>query len=381
MQSWFSAHKGEFQAPEKRTLQVITTSSKAAAEALAAQWQKGASWDAIEAAAKAQGASTAELDDTTKDGVPAPELGSAAFAAPVDVVTGPVTEPLGFQVVKVTSITPARNPGFADLRATIRDRVGAEKAADLIDAKAQKLQDLFAGGSRIDEVPADIGAVGAEGTLDAQGNTPEGTPAPIPAPDKVRAAIIAEAFKAAKGDTGQLTEGPDRNWYAVAVDTITKPAAKPFTAVRAQVLADWQADQVHHATEEQAAKLLTTIKGGQTMMNAAWGSGQQVIRSPLLHRNHPTQGVPAELTQLIFSLKTGEATMVETNTGFMVAQLAQVIKPDPKADPSGLADVRQGLTHALAEDYLVSFATAVRDDANPQINTKVLEQAIQQPGE
>ena len=100
------------------------------------------------------------------------------------------------------------------------------------------------------------------------------------------------------------------------MDDITKPAAKPFDQVRDRVLADWQADQVRHAVEAEAAKLLATVNGGQTMINAAWGSGQQVTRSPTLHRNQPVRGVPAELTQLIFTLKPGQATMVESNVGF-----------------------------------------------------------------
>jgi peptidyl-prolyl cis-trans isomerase D len=380
MQAWFKLHRPDFQTPEKRTLQVITTSAKPEADALAAEWRSGAPWRVIEAAAKAAGASTAELDDTSQDGVPAPELGTAAFAAPLNTVTGPVAEPLGFQVVKVTAITPGKDPQFADMRDKIRDILGAQKAADLIDVRAQKLQDLFAGGSRIDEVPPDLGAAGSEGTLDAQGNTPDGIPAPIAGatPDALRTAIIADAFKATKGDPAQLTEGPDHAWYAVAVDTITKPAAKPFAMERDQVLADWRTEQIHHATEEQAAKLLNVVEGGQTITNAAWGSGLQVVRSPPLRRNHPAQGVPPQLTQLIFTLKQGKATMVETNVGFMVAQLAQITLPDPAADPSGMQDVRQGLTKALGDDYLVSYATAVRDAAKPTINTKVLDQLTKQ---
>jgi peptidyl-prolyl cis-trans isomerase D len=227
-----------------------------------------------------------------------------------------------------------------------------------------------------------MGAVGAEGTLDAQGNTPEGTPAPIPsAPDKLRAAIIADAFKAKQGETGQLTEGPDRAWYAISVDAITKPAAKPFALVRGQVLTDWQTDQVHHATEEQAAKMLATIQGGQSILNAAWGSGQQVVRSPAIRRNQPVRGVPAQLSQLIFTLKPHEATMVETNVGFMVAQLAAVTRPDPKTDAAGMQDVRQGLQKALAGDYLQSYAYAVRENAAATVNTKVLDQISSQQGE
>ena len=379
IQAAFKAHHAEFTAPEKRTLQVITADKAETAESLATVWRGGASWAQVEAAAKAAGASTAQLDDTSKDGVPAPELAAAAFAAPLNTITGPVTEPLGVQVVKVTSITPAKNPSAADLHDTIKDRIATERAGDLIDARSQKLQDLFAGGAHIDEVPADMGAVGAEGTLDAQGNTPDGSKAPIPAADdKLRAAIIADAFKTAKSDTTQLNEGPDRAWYALIVDKITPPSTKPFDLVHAKVLADWQQDQIHHATEEQAAKMLATIKAGQSITNAAWGSGQQVIRSPALRRNQPVKGVPAEMTQLIFTLKPNEATMVETNVGFMVAQLATVTKPVAADHPSELQDVRKGLRKALGDDYLVSYATAVRDAAHPTVNAAAMEHFTKQ---
>ena len=379
MHTWWLAHRSDYQSPEKRTLQVVTASTKPQAEKLAALWQGGAAWSAVEAAAKTEGATTADLTDTTKDGIPAPELADAAFAAPLNTVTGPVTEPLGFQVVRVTAITPAKNPSEADMHDKIREGVGTEKAADLIDARAQKLQDLFAGGSHIDEVPSDIGAVGVQGTLDAKGLTPDGARAPIPAPEALRNAIIAEAFKLTKGETGQLNEGPEHGWYAVAVDDITKPAAKPFDQVRATVLADWQADQVRHAVEAEAAKLLATVNGGQTMLNAAWGSGQQVTRSPVLHRSQRSAGISAELTQLIFTLKPGQATMVESNAGFIVAGLAKIIPANAAADASGLSDTRAALTRALADDYVVSYATAVRQAAQPRINMHALDQITRTP--
>ena len=115
------------------------------------------------------------------------------------------------------------------------------------------------------------------------------------------------------------------------------------------------------------------------MISAAWGSGQQVTRSPTLHRNQPVRGVPAELNQLIFTLKPGQATMVESNVGFLVARLAQVIPANAAADPSGLADTRQALTRALADDYVVSYATAVRQAAQPRVNVHALDQITRTP--
>ena len=104
-------------------------------------------------------------------------------------------------------------------------------------------------------------------------------------------------------------------------------------------------------------------------------------RTPPLTRNKAIRGVPVELIQVIFTLKKGQATMVETSEGFLVAALAEITRPDPKSDPSALSDVRTGLTHALQDDILVSYGTAVRDAAHPGVNSKVFEQVTKTPGE
>ncbi len=381
LQAWFAQHRADYVTPEKRSLQVITTGSAAEATKLAAQWKSGASWAAIQAAAKQDGATAVSLDDATAKEVPSPELARAAFAAAQDAVVGPITEPLGSYVLRVAAITPARNPTFEQLRDTIRGKAAAEKAQDLIDARAQKLQDLFAGGAKIDEVPADLGAAAAEGSLDAQGMTLDGTPAPIPAAGAARQAIIDAAFKMAKGDPIQPTEGPDHVWYAVSVDAITPPARAKFEDVRPRVLQDWQRDQVRHGQETEAARVLALVKSGQSLTSAAWGTGLLVSRTPPLQRDQPAGSVPAELAHTLFTLKPNEATMVETNAGFVVGQLAEVLPADPKADATGMRQAHDGLVRALHDDYLQLYATAVRDAARPVIRPQVIQNLVTQPGE
>ena len=381
LHAWLAQHKSEFEAEEKRSLQVITADNAAIANQLAAIWRGGANWAQMQAAAKAKGANATDLTDATQRGIPSPELARAAFAAAPDAVVGPVTEPLGVQLVRVTAITPAKHADYAVLQDTVRRRLGAERAADLVDPRAQKLQDLFAGGSRIDEVPADMGAAGVEGTLDAQGNTPDGTPAPLPAGPELRQKIVADAFKASVNDPVQLQEGPDHSWYAIAVQNITKPALKPFDQVRTQVLADWRADQVRHAQEAQAAKILGLVRHGESIQQAAWGSGLQISRTPPLHRNRPTPGVPTEVNQAVFAMAPGGAQMLETNAGFLVVALAAVQKPDPKADSTGFDQTRAELTRALAQETLETYARALVDQGRPSVNQKVIEQMTQAQGE
>jgi peptidyl-prolyl cis-trans isomerase D len=381
LQAWFKLHKADYVSEEKRSLQVITTGSADVAARLAAQWRAGADWDAMQAAAKGAGATTVPLDNATVKEVPSPELAKAAFAAQEGQVVGPVTEPLGSYVLKVTSITPAKNPSFESLRDEIHAKVAAEKAADLVEARAQKLQDLFAGGAKIDEVPADLGAAGAAGTLDAQGNTPEGTPAPIPAQGDARQLIIDAAFKTNPGDPIQPTEGPDHFWYAVAVDSITKPARKPFEKALPDVTNDWRRDQVRHAQEEKAAHLLSIVKGGVKLTSAVWGTGEQVVHTEPLVRGKPQFGLPAELVQTLFSMQPGEATMTQTDKGFLVVQLTDVLKPDPASDSAGFAEARQGLNSALHDDYLQIYAAALRDAAKPVVRPQIVQNLIAQPGE
>ncbi len=381
LQAYFDAHKPEYVSPEKRSLQVITTGSAQVAARLAAQWRAGATWDAMQAAAKAANATAVSLDDATVAEVPSPELAKAAFSAQAGTVLGPLTEPLGSYVLRVANITPARNPSLASLRDTLRGKVAAEKALDVIDARAQKLQDVFAGGAKIDEVPSDLGATGAEGTLDTQGRTMEGEPAPIPAAGEARQQIIDAAFKANKGDAIQPTEGPDHIWYAVSVDSITPPARKPFEQVRDRVLSDWQADQMRHTQESEAARILGLVKGGQTLANAAWGTGLQVTRTPPLQRDRPSGALSAELVHTLFGLKPGEATMVETGTGFLVAQMAEILPADPKSDALAMKQAQDGLKSALHDDYLQLYAAAVREEAKPVINGAVIQSLLAQPGE
>ena len=54
-------------------------------------------------------------------------------------------------------------------------------------------------------------------------------------------------------------------------------------------------------------------------------------------------------------MKPGAATMVETNAGFVVASLADIIKPDPKGDSAEMGQARDGLTRALREDMIAAL--------------------------
>ena len=384
LQAAYDARKAQYLKPERRSVQVIQVPDAAKAQALAAQWSGsagsgGADWAAMQAAAKDAGGSAIELDDVVKSGLPTEDLGNAVFGAAPDRVTDPTQGLAGWQILKVTKVTPPDTQTFEQVQDSLRQFILAEKAADIIYDRANKVDNILASGSGLDELPSDLGLAGAAGTMDAQGITPGGKPAPIPGGDAVRQALIEAAFQAHKGDPPRLTEVPLKGagggsaYYALTVDDIIPPAPKPFAQVKETVLADWTHDQQRHTQETAAAKLLDGVQHRQTLADAAAVAGVTVTRTPLTGRDQAVGGVPPELLRTLFDLKPGEPTMVERSDGFVVAVPAEIVAPDPKSDPAGYNQILEALTKALGQDVDAIFVQTLRDRAQPRINQQNLD--------
>ena len=373
----YDAQRAQYVKPERRSVQVVQAPDEAKAQALATQWQGGADWAAMQAAAQAAGGSAIELDDSVESGLPGAALGKAAFAASPDAVSAPLQGLGGWQVIKVVKVTIGSTQTFDQVKDALRSRILAEKATDLIYDRANKVDNILASGAGLDELPGDLGLVGVAGTMDAEGNTLDGKPAPIPGGDELRQGLITAAFQAHKGDPPRLTEVPLKAggsaYYALTVEDVIPPAVKPFDQVKDQVLADWTHDAARHTQETAAAKLMTAVKQGQKLADAAAVAGVPVRRTPLSSRAQAVAGMPQELLRPLFDLKLGEPTMVETPDGFLVAVPAEIQEPDPTKDPTDYDQVRTAMTRAMGNDVAEIFAQALRDRAQPRINQTNLD--------
>ncbi len=383
----YEQHKGEYNQPEKRSVDVILTPDEPLAKKLADQWIAGADWAAMQRAAQQNGATPVQLTDAAQGEFPAPELGEAVFATPPETVPAPVQTALGWYVFRVTKVEAGAAKSLDEVRDALRARVVADKAVDMIYDRANKVEDLLAGSTSLDQMPADLGLGGVTGTLDAQGDTREGKPAPIPGLPELRAALVQAAFQAKKGDAPKLIQAPSPGggapaanptaYYAVQVEDIVPPAPKPLEQVADAVRADWTRDAIRHEQEQKAAAILAAVKGGQTLAAAAAANGLAERRLPAIGRSGPDEGVPQQLVQPLFGLKQGEPTMVETPDGFVVAVLAGIETADPNADPIGYGRLRDTLTRARGDDVVNLFAEAVRNRGNPRVNRAMLDSLAQ----
>ena len=307
---------------------------------------------------------------------PSAALGGAVFAALPGEVTGPVRGPLGLFVFKVTDSGSTALPPLA-AQAQIRAQLQLQKAQADVAQAVDNLQDALAGQTPLDKLPGNLGLIALQGTLDANGNKPDGTPVPIPGGPDLKAAVVKAAFAAAPNAPAQLIQGPDGSYFALTVDAVTAAAPQPFDQIKDKVRAAWSTAQIQRAAEVKAAALLAAVTAGQSLDSAASAAGLAVTMSPPVTRGALPNGVPAQLANLLLSLKPGQPTMLQTDSGFVVAVLARVATPAPPDDPADYADVRNSMAKAMQDDVGQSFILGLQGRDKVTVNQKLFAQIYQ----
>ncbi|MCU4159347.1 SurA N-terminal domain-containing protein [Acidiphilium sp. AL] len=370
----YASEKFKFSTTATRTVEIITAEDATSAASLAGQWKKGADWTTMKQAAAAATATAVTFKDAQPDQFPSGRLAKAVFAAKQGEVAAPVTGALGTYVFKVVKANPGGAAPLSQVAPRIKAQLQLRRARHVVNASVTKLQDALAGDTPLNKLPGDLHLVAVEGTLDAQGMAETGKPAPIPGPAALRKAIIAAAFTAPQGAQPQAKTGPGDSYYAVSVEKIIPPALKPFDTIKSEILADWTGAQVKRQEEVAAAQLLAAVKGGKSFDAAANAAGQPVTTSTPMTRTKPAAGVPAKLLPIIFTLKPGEPTMVETAREFIVGTVTAITEPKPGGDPAIESRIQAALDQAMQTNVLQSYATALRSRYHVGINAKMLHQ-------
>jgi len=122
VQSYYNRNRTQFAVPERRDVQIILTRTEAQANAARSAVEGGTSWAAAarqystDAASKATGGVLRGVSEGQQDRA----FDQAAFRAKKGELVGPVKGQFGFYLLRVTSITAARQTPLADARAQIR---------------------------------------------------------------------------------------------------------------------------------------------------------------------------------------------------------------------------------------------------------------------
>ena len=354
LKTYYDEHTGDFTEPEGRELSQILVKDEDAAKRVAAALREGRAPDAV---AKAEKAAVTDLGWVTRDAL-FDSLSRPAFAAKKGEVLDPISTRMGWHVLVVKDIRPAKTAEFGAVRDKVKTAAAADKATGALYRLSATVEDALAAGTSLEDVAkAQKLKLTAIAAVDAKGLAPDGKPAAtLPSPE-----ILKAAFEQDGGNQSPLTEyeGNPGGYFLVRTDGVTPSALRPFAEVRGQVLDAWRADR-RQAAAEAAAKALADdfAKAGDA---AAFAKAHKAAAKTETVTRAGDADLPPALVAKLFEAKPGQAETAPAADGAIVARVAKVIPVNVEDYREVINRGKRQLRQAMGDALLAPFTTELGD--------------------
>ncbi len=365
IRSAFEQGKGLYQVPERRRIQQIAFPDKAAAEAALAKIRGGQSFSDAAAAAGAK-ESDVDLGTLQRSQVIDPKIADAAFALEKDKVSDVVEGRFATVLLRVTEIEAGRQKPYEEVRTEIRDRLALDRAADEIQKKHDRIDDLRAGGKPLPEIAAELKQPFVEITVDRTGLTAEGKPA---LEDVDARPILNAAFEAVIGSDPDAVEVGDAGYAWFRVLAITPERQKPYEDVAADVKTLWTEEERRRLVSELASKLADRASAGEPLEALAKEAGGTVAVTKDFKRFGAQPSLSESAIAQAFITPQGKAATAEAKEGGTRTVLRVDGVTVPTAPSKEEAErLSADLARQMQNDIVVSYVGALQDRFGVNIN-------------
>lgn len=305
-----------------------------------------------------------ELSDVDLDTVTEAQLGaagSAVFALDEPGVTGPLPSPIGPALFRVNAILLEQITSFEDALPELREELANQRARRLIEDEIEPLDDLLAGGARLEEL-ADESAMEL-GSLDWTGQETDGVAG--------YGAFQAAASQVSEEDFPEIVMLEDGGIFALRLDQLVEPRLRPLDdSTRPQADAGARADAVKTALQTQAEEAQKRLSAGEEF--ASIGLDAEINLG--LTRGDFIEELPQDLLPRLFEMAPRESVILEGEDHLVLLRLDQILPAD-MSDETAQA-IRQRLNgelaEAMAQDILSQFARSVQTEAGITVNDAAL---------
>lgn len=353
----YTLRDAEFNQPERRLVERLAYLDDASATAAAARLAEGEDFETL---VTERGLDLADIDlgDVTEANLGA--AGEEVFAASVGDVVGPLPSSLGPALFRVNAVLPEQFVSFEDAQAILRPEVAADRARRLVEAQAESLDDLLAGGATLEELANDTDMVLSQ--IDWSSETAEGTAA-YEAFRRAAQAVTTEDFP----EIAQLEDG---GLFALRLDATLPPRPAPFEDVREDVLEHWRAAEVETQLTAQLEPQLPQLSEGTAFAEL----GMDAVREDDLLRSDFVGGTPAGFMAEVFDMEVGDVSVQPDEGAIVVVRLDAIEGPQDDDETTALrAQLSGQANQALSQDIFEIYGADVTLRANPQINPQALQ--------
>lgn len=353
--------------PERRTLEQILLTDEATANKAYGLLNEGRAFAAVARDVAGKSQEDISLGLVTENEL-LPELAKEVFALPKDGVTKPVRSLLGWHIVRVVDIQAGHKPSLDEARPQIAAELAREMALDDLVKRANKIEDVLAGGGSLEEAATEVGAkIRKVGPMDAAKKERSGTPyAGLPNDG----AFVETVFATEKGKTSRLTDLDSGGFFLARIDDVLPSTRRPLDEVRESVVKAWQIEQLDVVAKKTAEAVAEEAKAGKPLLKIA-EERKLAVQTGKPASRFATAGetvIPQPLLADVFKAAKDGVVMGQTVEGYAVARVNEIVAAKPDRESADYKRLVETIADAFSNDLVQSYTRALRNEYTVTIN-------------
>ncbi|WP_424833564.1 SurA N-terminal domain-containing protein [Ruegeria sp.] len=347
----------QYQQPERRLVErLVYPDDASATEALAQLEVGGADFEQLVRDRELE-LSDVDLGDVTRE-----DLGDAAdavFSAEIDDVVGPLPSTFGPALFRINGTLAANNVSFEDAEAELRQELAADRARRQIEAQAEDINDMLAGGATLEELASETEM--QLGQIDWTQQSDEG----IAAYDGFR--TVAQAIQ--DGDFPEIEFLEDGSIFALRLNEVLPPRPELLETARPRVVDAWTRAETAKALQDQGNTVLTQLAtdGDFTATGLPFRVENALTRTAFL------EDAPLNFMTQVFEMEPGELRVVPGSGTALIVRLDEVLPPAETDEQRQMQDALAAqLNQALAQNIFDVYVRDAQTRARPVLDQQAL---------
>lgn len=372
LQAGFDKYKRDYYKPETRAILQIPFPSVEEAKKAKERIAQGTDFLAL---AKERGMTEADasLGEVSKDKIFDTIIADAAFKLAQDQVSDPIEGKLSVVLLKVTKISPEKQPTRDDVKGELTLRLQLEKAKSEVQNAYDAIEDARAQQKSFDDIAKQVKLnLVVTPPVEANGLGKDGKQVDIPS----KTEVLKQAFESDTGVENDALTTPSGGYVWYEVREVTPSAVKPFDTVKTEVEADWKAQKLREVALDKAKQLVERAQNGITLEALAGEARAEIKSVQGLKRNETTNEFGSEAVSALFSVpENGFAFAPEGDgKGAKIMQSQAVLIPIFDATTEEAKNISKALEDGVGGNLATAYAADVQDELGVYVDENMWRQ-------
>ncbi len=378
---YYTAHKNEYNEPEKRDVSQLLYSDEKTAKKAADLVESGKSFAEIAKTLPPTNADAISLGFIEKKDT-LEQAADIIFSLKKDDASPLVQSPFGYHLFKVKSVKDPGVKSLEDASASIETLLKQQKLERALEDMTNDIEDALAGGSTLNEVAKDLKiSLKQVSNFNRAGQDKNSADIELPKLDK----LLDVAFKTDEKSHSSIITSKNGEYYILAVDSIAPEKLQPLASVKERVAADYIQSETTKKLSGEAARIQAALEKKLSAKDILSSSPLKKIASGDVIRSSQTledTKLPAPLVNAIFTAKQGELTapIADKSGNYLLAlvQNAHITNITPSVTETERDTLKKSLLSQMGEEIMMQYIRHLETQYPVAINQDAVNQLLSQ---